>query len=76
MLFQRDIAANKDTLTRAERLENDAGRRLDNHSMRRLGRDHFEARRKPWNPTNRDREKEEIMAFRRQWRRPATFGRI
>ena len=44
--------------------------------MRKLQSDAFEARRRPWNLSEKDKEKEEIMAFRRQWRQPMTVGRI
>jgi len=48
----------------------------DTMESRKLKTDAFEARRQPWNMNQHDREKEEIMAFRRQWRQPMTVGRI
>lgn len=50
--------------------------KCDTMETRKLKTDAFEARRQPWNMNQHDREKEEIMAFRRQWRQPMTVGRI
>ena len=49
---------------------------MDNMKMRKLDLGHYEMRRKPWNPADRDYEKDEAMAFRRYYRQPSTFGQL
>ena len=74
--FQEKIEENYFTLSESEQEKNREKLEMDSNQMRRLQTDAFEARRRPWNLSKQDKEKEEIMAFRRQWRQPMTVGRI
>merc|ERR1712235_198620 len=74
--LEKHIDRNFDMLTDEDKLRKNEFLAMDNMEMRKLEIAHYEWRRKPWNPTQKDYEQMEAMGFRRYYRQPATFGRI
>jgi len=74
--LEKHIDRNIDMLSDEDKMRKDQYLAMDNMNMRKLDIAHFEWRRKPWNPTQKDYEQQETMGFRRYYRQPSTFGKI
>jgi len=74
--LEKHIDRNFDTLSDEDKKSREEFLAMDDMELRKLDLAHYEMRRKPWNPTPKDYEQQEIMGFRRYYRQPATFGKI
>jgi len=74
--LEKHIGRNYDRLSEEDKHKKQSFLEMDDMKMRKLDIAHYEIRRKPWNPTQKDYEQMEAMGFRRGYRTPATTGKL